>query len=139
MDLAERAVIRFRFDRDWDDLLQESRIAAWQHAAKPAGLVRTICYRRAVDWLRARHHYRVWGPSEPVLAADVRDSGFVDPGFEQVDRSDWRPPVLGDPTLDYIIERVAAGKTKAAIAAELGVHPSRISQHLRVIRSRWPA
>lgn len=52
----QSALMLFRFDRDWDDLRQEARLAVWQALAPeyPRSLTFTVARRTAIDYLRHR-------------------------------------------------------------------------------------
>ncbi len=120
--LARTACRPFRPDRDYDDLLQEARIAAWRHLADPDGLVVTIARRRAIDTLRKR--------LDTLITDGV------------VDEQPTEDPI--DPVLEYgltgrtaaVAERVAARERYRVIGEELGVTESRISQIVRGLRDR---
>lgn len=119
-------------DPDYDDVLQEGRIAALGRTTTPRPLLHTILRRRMIDAVRT-----IKGdsrrPSGRHLDRPSATVGITQPHHDPDPL--WEPPTTGDERLDHIIRRLADGATKQEIATELGVHPSRISQLIRTIRT----
>ena len=113
-----------------DDLLQIALLAAHQNQNLPNSWIGQRCKIAVIDELRrwcgrrgtARYQAEHVGFDE---ALDLTVDDYLNPAVE-----------LGLTGRHYLIAtRLAAGYTKRQIAAELGVHPSRISHHLTEIRA----
>ena len=48
---------------EWDDAVQEARIARWRYAALPWKVQATAVRRRVIDYLRHWQHARSTGPA----------------------------------------------------------------------------
>ncbi len=136
LSIADEATRRWRRQRHHDDVAQAARIAAWRtfdrgHRTRPA--IYRSAHSAAIDELR-----RITGRRAGTRAARITTSidhiSYVEtPG----DDPDPIPP-----SLQYgltgrhavIVDLVAAGELRQDIAAELGVHPSRVTQLLREVR-----
>lgn len=124
--LARQAARRWQAHGDHADLLQECRIVAWRNAAAPDAHIVRLCSLRCVDCLRSWHGDRR-RPVPVLVPLGDNDGATVD---ELAVSASWG--LAGRHAL--IAEGLASGKRPSDIAAELGVHPSRVSQLIGELR-----
>ncbi|NBW09927.1 MAG: sigma-70 family RNA polymerase sigma factor [Caulobacteraceae bacterium] len=125
--LARRAAAKWYAHSDHDDLLQECRIAAWEHADKDDTLIVVICRRRIIDCLRSWHGDR--RRPVPVLVP-LGEHDAVTVADELPLSVSWG--LAGRHAV--IIDGLASGERPQDLAAVIGVHPSRVSQHIAELR-----
>lgn len=124
--LAHRGAARWSSHSSHEDLVQECRIVAWRHADEPDHLILVRCRSRCIDCLRSWHgdrRHRV-----PTLVPLTADPGVA--ADELAVATSWG--LAG--RLAVVATALASGERPCDIADDLGVHPSRVSQHKAQLR-----
>lgn len=128
--LARQAARKWAAHSDHADLLQEARIVAWRNADAPDAHVVRLCSLRIIDCLRSWHGDRRWAVGHRTIVPLERDVATM--GDDLPPSVSWglagRHAVIAD--------GLASGERPSDIAARLGVHPSRVSQHIAQLRER---
>lgn len=136
--LARIAAAKWSADRDAEDILQECRIAAWQHADEPDAHIVRSCRFRAMDWLKAtrgRENGRIRKPDTLMGRGDHASHHTRDPRFESPFTWLARSECWGvSGRLGVIADALAAGYPKQDIAAALEISPGRVSQLIAELR-----
>ena len=126
--LAQRGAARWRSHSDWEDLLQECRVVAWRHADEPDGVILWRCRCICIDCLRSwRGDRRLANGPLQYVSLD---------GHDIVDQDELPPSVSWGLAERHavIADGLASGERPSDIAATIGVHPSRVSQHIAELR-----
>lgn len=124
LELARRACWKWRYDRDFDDIVSEAVIRTLDCDGPPAYLFRRMRWR-AVEHLRRRSGRNFERDHWTLQDWEV-------PSHEDRERVE----LVVTEVEERVVRLLAEGLTKRQVAERLGVHPSRVSQHLAAIRRR---
>lgn len=127
----------------YDDLVQIALIALWQNIDKDTSLRNSIAKRRVIDEFRRLTHYRSnrevkltmipltvesddgdTFTHDDAVVVDFDQALELEELLSKFEKLQHRQIALG----------LLQDKTKAEIAGEMGIHPSRVSQNLTEIR-----
>jgi DNA-directed RNA polymerase specialized sigma24 family protein len=125
--LSRIAARKWAAHSDHADLLQECRIVAWRNAAAPDAHIVRLCSLRCIDCLRSWHGDRR-RPVPVLVPLGDHDAAVTD---DLPVSASWG---LADARLAHIADGLSVGQRPSDIAATLGVHPSRVSQHIAELR-----
>lgn len=151
----QRAGYRHCDPEEWEDLLQEGVIRAWQELQKPipmkfSTVVVKACHWGAAEYLRSYRCRRPGGRQRrpaPMFFAEIMPEDAA---------GDWAPGETVEIEIEAILDRVEGdrfwamaretlhpddyeilwqviglGRLRSEVAAERGVHASRVSQRVR--------
>ena len=128
--IARSSVARWHRHPYHDDLLQIALLAAHQNQELPNAWIGQRCKIAVITELRR------WYGRKGTYRYRAEHVGFDEALDLTVDDHPNPAVELGLTGRHHVIaSRLAAGYTKVQVAAELGVHPSRVSHHLTEMRS----
>jgi hypothetical protein len=134
--LAVTACSRWQGDPDYEDFVQEAVASGLSaHGVTTEGSMVWVMRMRVIDLLRRRDQYKSGGERRWRITTTLCDRHDRSTAPEELSIS----AQLGITGRDgWIVDRLAEGWPKEAIASSLGVSPGRVSQLLGALRHQHP-